>query len=331
MIISKTPYRISFFGGGTDLPAWYRENGGAVLSTTIDKYCYISCRNLPPFFEHKHRFVYSVIEDVVNVSDIRHPAIRGIFQWLDIQVGLEIHHDGDLPARSGLGSSSSFTVGLLNALRAHSNKYCAKASLAKDAIFVEQEVIGETVGSQDQVAAAYGGFNQITFGGDSEFVVKPVIMQPTMQRKLNEHLLLFFTGIQRFASQIEEAKLKRLGPNAHIMRRISQMVDEGLAILTSDTVDFDDFGRLLHEGWVAKSGLSPEVSSSPIDEAYQAARAEGALGGKLLGAGGGGFMLIFANPRYHQAITQRLAKFVHVPFEFENSGSTIALYQPSGL
>lgn len=331
MIISKTPYRISFFGGGTDFPAWYREHGGAVLSTTIDKYCYISCRNLPPFFEHKHRFVYSVIEDVVNVSDIKHPAIRGIFQWLDIQVGLEIHHDGDLPARSGLGSSSSFTVGLLNALRAHSNKYYSKASLAKDAIFVEQEVIGETVGSQDQVAAAYGGFNQITFGGDAEFSVKPVIMQPTMQRKLNEHLLLFFTGIQRFASQIEETKLKRLGPNAHIMRQISQMVDEGLAILTSDTVDFDDFGRLLHEGWLAKSNLSPEVSSSPIDEAYQAAREEGALGGKLLGAGGGGFMLIFADPRHHQAITQRLAKFVYVPFQFENSGSTIALYQPSGL
>ena len=331
MIISKTPYRISFFGGGTDFPAWYRENGGAVLSATIDKYCYISCRNLPPFFEHKHRFVYSVIEDIVNVSDINHPAIRGVFQWLDIQVGLEIHHDGDLPARSGLGSSSSFTVGLLNALRAHSNKYYSKASLAKDAIFVEQEVIGETVGSQDQVAAAYGGFNQITFGGSAEFIVKPVIMQPTMQRKLNDHLLLFFTGVQRFASQIEETKLKRLDPNARIMRRISQMVDEGLAILTSDTVDFDNFGRLLHEGWVAKSGLSPEVSSSLIDEAYRAARAEGALGGKLLGAGGGGFMLIFANPRYHQAITQRLAKFVHVPFEFENSGSTIALYQPSGL
>lgn len=331
MIISKTPYRISFFGGGTDFPAWYRENGGAVLSTTIDKYCYISCRNLPPFFEHKHRFVYSIIEDVVNVCDIKHPAIRGIFQWLDIQVGLEIHHDGDLPARSGLGSSSSFTVGLLNALRAHSNKYYSKASLAKDAIFVEQEVIGETVGSQDQVAAAYGGFNQITFGGGAEFIVKPVIMQPTMQRKLNDHLLLFFTGVQRFASQIEKTKLKRLGANAHIMRRISQMVDEGLAILTSDTVDFNDFGRLLHECWVAKSGLSSEVSSSQIDEAYRTALAEGALGGKLLGAGGGGFMLIFADPRYHQAITQRLAKFVHVPFEFENSGSTIALYQPSGL
>ena len=331
MIISKTPYRISFFGGGTDFPSWYSENGGAVLSTTIDKYCYISCRNLPPFFEHKHRFVYSIIEDVGDVEDIKHPAIKGIFQWLDIQIGLEIHHDGDLPARSGLGSSSSFTVGLLNALRAHSNKYYSKTSLAKDAIFVEQKVIGETVGSQDQVAAAYGGFNQITFGGDAEFIVKPVIMQPRMQRKLNEHLLLFFTGIQRFASQIEETKLKKLGQNANIMRRISQMVDEGLSILTSDKVDFDDFGRLLHEGWVAKSSLSPEVSSSPIDAAYQAARAEGALGGKLLGAGGGGFMLIFADPKHHQAIIHRLAKFVHVPFEFENSGSTIALYQPSGL
>jgi len=220
---------------------------------------------------------------------------------------------------------------LLNALRAHSNRYYAKESLARDAIFVEQEVIGETVGSQDQVAVAYGGLNHISFGGDSEFIVKPVIMQPKTQQRLNDHLLPFFTGIQRSASSIEESKLQKLAVNANAMHQIRQMVDAGLALLTAEKVDFDDFGKLLHEGWLTKRGLSSEVSSGCIDEAYQAALAEGALGGKLLGAGGGGFMLIFARPENQSAIVQRLNKFVHVPFEFEKSGSTIALYQPSGL
>ena len=331
MIISKTPYRISFFGGGTDFPHWYKEYGGAVLSTTIDKYCYISCRRLPPFFAHKHRFVYSIIEDVVALSEVKHPAIRGILQWLDIQEGLEIHHDGDLPARSGLGSSSSFTVGLLHVLSAYRNVYYSKADLARDAIHCEQNVIGEVVGSQDQVAAAYGGFNHITFGDNPEFLVKPVMMAPENENKLNDNLLLFFTGIQRTAGDIEAEKLEKLKKNASSMRLINEAVNEALSMLVSKNLNMESFGKLMHESWLIKRSLSNGVSNYRIDQAYEKARSLGAIGGKILGAGGGGFMLLFAHPSKHKSIVEELKPYVHVPFQFEKNGSTIALYQPGGL
>ena len=331
MIISKTPYRISFFGGGSDFPEWYREHGGAVLSTTIDKYCFISCRHLPPFFKHRHRIVYSAIEDVVNISDIKHPSVRGVLEWLELDTGFEIHHDGDLPARSGLGSSSAFTVGLLNVLRAQQNGRYEKKSLAKDAIYVEQQVIGEVVGSQDQVAVAFGGLNHITFGRDPEFDVSPVVMSPENKKSLNDHMLLFFTGIQRFASSIEEEKVGKMKQNKANIRDIQQQVNAGLEILHSKNFNVEDFGKLLHEGWQLKRSLSKNVSNAMIDEAYQKAIDCGALGGKILGAGGGGFMLVFAAPQHHASIIEQLGSFVHVPFKFESSGSSIALYQPDGL
>ena len=331
MIISKTPYRISFFGGGTDFPVWYREHGGSVLSTTIDKYCYISCRNLPPFFEHKHRIVYSLIENVKSISDIKHPAVRGIFEWLGIESGLEIHHDGDLPARSGLGSSSSFTVGLLNALRAHQHGRYSKQKLAEDAIHIEQNVIGEVVGSQDQVAAAYGGFNHIRFGKEPEFEVHPIVTAPETLNILDRHMMLFFTGIQRFASTIEQEKISRINDNTAELDRLSHLVGDGLEVLHSSNFIVEDFGSILHESWQIKRELSTNVSNDLIDEAYQNALDCGAIGGKILGAGGGGFMLIFAPPEKQPQIIERLSSFVHVPFRFEKGGATIAMYQPAGL
>jgi len=331
LIISKTPYRISFFGGGTDFPVWYRQHGGSVLSTTIDKYCYISCRNLPPFFEHKHRIVYSLIENVESISEIKHPAVRGIFEWLGIESGLEIHHDGDLPARSGLGSSSSFTVGLLNALRAHQHGRYSKQKLAGDAIHIEQNVIGEVVGSQDQVAAAYGGFNHIKFGKEPEFEVHPVVTTPEKLSVLNGYMMLFFTGVQRFACTIEQEKISRINDNTAQLDRLSQMVTDGLEVLHSSNFIVEDFGSILHESWQIKRELSTNVSNDLIDEGYQNALDCGAIGGKILGAGGGGFMLIFASPEKHHQIIERLSSFVHVPFRFENRGATIAMYQPAGL
>jgi len=331
LIISKTPYRISFLGGGTDFPLWYQKHGGAVLSTTIDKYCYISCRNLPPFFEHKHRIVYSLNENVKDVSEIKHPAVRGVFEWLGIEHGLEIHHDGDLPARSGLGSSSSFTVGLLNALRAHNHGRYTKRKLAEDAIHVEQTVIGEVVGSQDQIAAAFGGFNHIKFSKETEFEVQPIVAAPERLKFLEEHMLLFFTGIQRFASSIEKEKIGRIKDNHTQLTMLSDMVSHGLDVLNSNNFIVEDFGLILHDSWQVKRELSSNVSNDIIDEAYQSALDCGAIGGKILGAGGGGFLLIFVSPDKQAKIIKRLSPFVHVPFRFEKMGSSIAMYQPTGL
>ncbi|WP_205470447.1 hypothetical protein [Breoghania sp. L-A4] len=294
MIITKTPFRISFFGGGTDYPDWYKQHGGAVLATSIDKYCYISCRKLPPFFDHKHRIVYSKIENVKSCAEIVHPAVRGVFEWLDVEDGLEVHHDGDLPARSGLGSSSSFTVGLIHAIKALRGRSVAKEELARNAIHVEQSVIGENVGSQDQVTTAYGGFNRVDFHRSGEIVVAPVVFPNERRAALNDHLLLFFTGVTRVASEIAENQIKNLDSRRSELDAMRAMVDEGMSILGADGTDLDAFGRLLHEGWSLKRRLSDKVSTPQIDAYYEAAREAGALGGKLLGAGGGGFLLVFA-------------------------------------
>jgi D-glycero-alpha-D-manno-heptose-7-phosphate kinase len=331
MIITRTPFRISFLGGGTDYPLWYREHGGAVLATTINKYCHISCRHLPPFFEHKHRIVYSAIENVVDVADIKHPAVRAVLQWAGCTDGLEIHHDGDLPARSGIGSSSSFTVGLIHALAALNGRYVTKEELAQSAIHVEQNLIKEHVGSQDQVSAAFGGFNRIDFTPDDAFAVTPIILPPERLREFHSHLLLFFTGVSRIASDAAKATIAQLKARETELHRMRQMVDEAIELLRNERNAMNAFGRLLHDGWLHKRSLSDKVSTQEINHLYEEALRAGATGGKLLGAGGGGFLLLFADPALHPRVRERLKHLIHVPFEFENSGSRVVLYQPNGL
>jgi D-glycero-alpha-D-manno-heptose-7-phosphate kinase len=331
VIITRTPYRVSFFGGGTDYPGWFSEHGGAVLATAIDKYCYITCRRLPPFFQHKHRIVYSVIENVSSIQDIQHPAVRATLELAQITDGLEIHHDGDLPARSGLGSSSSFTVGLVHALDALRGTMTNRHQLAKTAIHIEQDLLKENVGSQDQILAAYGGLNYIEFRPDGSFDVVPVIVPQERKAELTAHLMLCFTGFSRFASEVAKSQLDNLVAKQQQLKRMRQMVDEGLKIVANSSVPIQMFGELLHEAWQNKRSLSNMVTTPQIDEIYEAARDAGAIGGKLLGAGGGGFMLLFAKPECHAAIRERLKTLIHVPFEFEESGSRVVLYQPNGL
>lgn len=333
MIISRTPFRISFFGGGTDYPAWFREHGGAVVATTIDKYCYISCRYLPPFFEYKSRILYSKVEMVDHNHQIEHPAVKGVLKELKIKDGVEIHHDGDLPARTGLGSSSSFVVGLINAVAALKNRMPDKMQLARDAIHIEQRVLKENVGCQDQTIAAVGGLKRIAFNRDGSIHVDPVVVSEERLEELQDHLLLYFTGFSRIASLVVAQQLERMKDRRHKrdshtkLTRMHKMVDESINILTGGG-DLAPFGRLLDESWRLKRSLSPKVSSPAIDDIYAAAKSAGALGGKLLGAGGGGFMLLFAKPKRHERIKERLKNLLHVPFRFENEGSRIILYQP---
>lgn len=331
MIISRTPFRVSFFGGGTDYPAWFSEHGGSVLATTIDKYCYISVRKLPPFFEHRFRVVYSVVENVREPREIRHPAVRGVLDWMNVTTGLEIHHDGDLPARSGLGSSSAFTVGLINALHALEGRRRSQDALAKEAIHVEQTVIGETVGSQDQISAAVGGFNHIVFGRDGAHRVHPMIIPRERVTALEDHLLLLFTGISRTAADLAAAVIDNLSRRTRELHAMQAMVAPAIEILASPTADLADFGRLLHEAWQIKKTLADRVSNQTVDDLYDAAREAGAIGGKLLGAGGGGFLLLFVRPEDRARVRERLRALIDVPFRFESSGSQIVLYQPDGL
>lgn len=330
MIISRTPFRISFFGGGTDYPAWYKNNKGAVLSTTIDKYCYISCRRLPPFFEYKHRIVYSKSEHVNKIDEIVHPAVREVFRFMRIKEGLEIHHDGDLPARSGLGSSSSFTVGLLHALYALQGKIVTKKKLSGDAIFVEQEMIKENVGSQDQVSVAFGGFNKIEFEGDHNILVTPITLKPERLRELESHLMLFFTGMTRMASDIAGHKISQIPKKHAELKEMHRMVDEAIGIL-NDGARITAFGDLLHKAWRIKKSLSEKISNPAIDGIYKTAMNAGARGGKILGAGGGGFVLLFAEPKKQKQIQHALRKLLHVPFRFDKTGSQIIYYSESGV
>jgi D-glycero-alpha-D-manno-heptose-7-phosphate kinase len=327
LIISRTPYRISFFGGGTDYPAWYRKHGGAVLAASIDKYCYLSCRFLPPFFEHRIRVVYSKIENCQGIDDVSHPAVREILRFLRFERGAEIHHDGDLPARSGIGSSSSFCVGLLHALHALQGRMPSKRQLALESIHLEQEVLREAVGSQDQVTAAYGGFNHVLFHKNGEITVRPLTLAPARLRLLNDHLLLFFTGVRRTSSEVAQLHVQNLESNRRALRILKDLVDEALSVLEGGQ-DLHAFGELLHEAWLAKRSLSAAVSSSEFDELYQSALGAGAVGGKLTGAGGGGFLLLFAPPDRHEVLRQKLARLIHVPFRFEFSGSQIIFYDP---
>jgi D-glycero-alpha-D-manno-heptose-7-phosphate kinase len=327
MIISRTPFRMSFFGGGTDYPAWSREHGGAVLATTINKYCYISARYLPPFFAYRSRILYSKVEMVERNEQIEHPAVRAVLAHYGIDEGMEIHHDGDLPARTGLGSSSSFAVGILHALSALKKVSSTKMQLAREAIHIEQEVLKENVGCQDQVIAALGGFQRIDFAPDGGIsATDPRVSRERLQ-ELQSHILLYFTGFSRIASLIVKEQLKNIPDKKSELSRMREMVDEAQAILRAPG-GLARFGALLDESWKLKRGLSSQVSTPAIDEIYEAARSAGALGGKLLGAGGGGFLMFFVRPEDQPRVKERLKKLLLVPIKFETEGSHIILDQP---
>ena len=324
MIISRTPYRISFFGGGTDYPGWYLTHGGQVLSTTIDKYLYISCRYLPPFFGHRLRLVYSQIEVCQDSSELDHPSAREVLKFLGIENGLEIHYDGDLPGRSGLGSSSSFTVGLLNALYAYQGQMISPHRLATESIHIEQDLIGETVGSQDQTNVAHGGLNRIQFKQDGDIVVDPITIGGDRLQALDDCLMLFYTGISRTAEKVAKSYAEDIQAKEKQLIRMHAMVNEAVELIANG--DLDDFGRLLNEAWQEKRSLSKLVSNLQVDEIYASAKSAGALGGKLSGAGGGGFFLLYV-PLDNQAdVKQELSHLLHVPFRFESRGSQIIFY-----
>ena len=327
MVISRTPFRISLFGGGTDYPGWYREHGGAVLGMAIDKYCYITCRYLPPFFEHRLRLVYSRMENCHTVAEIQHPSVRAVLGMLNLDRGLEIHHDADLPARSGMGSSSAFTVGLLHALYALLGRFSSKTQLACDAIHVEQDLLGETVGAQDQVLASFGGFNFVEFKRDGSFRVEPLTVANDRLKELTASLMLFYTGLRRTASEVAASYVPSLNARAAQLTRLRRMVDEGIAAL-SGSGSLDAFGSLLDEAWHLKRSLSGAVSNSTLDQIYEEARRAGATGGKLLGAGGGGFMLFHVPPQFQDRVQEKLRDLIWVPFQLDSGGSQIIFYSP---
>ena len=328
MITTRTPYRVSFFGGGTDYPAWYRKEGGAVLSTTIDKYCYISCRYLPPFFQIRHRIVWSHIETVNTISEILHPAVREGLRYLgfDDSVGIEIHHQGDLPARSGIGSSSTFSVGLIKALTALRGQMIGKHDLALKALHLEQNILKEHVGSQDQVAAAYGGLNVIRFLPNDNIHVEPLTIAKERVRQLENNLLLFYTGSSRLGGEIAAQVIANLADKSAQLRQLCQMVDQAAAILMGNG-SLDDFGRVLHETWMIKRGIANGVTNNSVDDIYQTALKHGALGGKLLGAGSKGFMLFYVPSEKQHALMQALPHFLWVPVQFDWEGSTTIYYE----
>lgn len=328
MIITSTPLRISFFGGGTDYPVWYREHGGAVLATAIDKRCYITCRRLPPFFEYHSRVSYSKVENVSANQLIEHPSVRGCLQYLGIDDGVEIHHVADLPARTGLGTSSAFTVGLLLGLYALKSQMRDKHSLASDAIFVEQELLKEAVGAQDQVCAAYGGFNRIDFLPDGRIHVTQMLLPKARQVELEQNLALFFTGFSRTASEVAQEQIRETGKRHNELKAMLELVDEAQAIIQDTKRPLDDFGRLLDQTWKLKRSLTNRISNNQIDEIYQAGLEEGALGGKLLGAGAGGFMLFYVPPERRAALRKRLQKLLCVPFSFSDRGSYVVVNEP---
>jgi D-glycero-alpha-D-manno-heptose-7-phosphate kinase len=321
MIASRTPFRVSLFGGGTDYPAWYNENGGAAIGFSINKYCYIFLRNLPGYFDHQYRIVYSKTEITKSVRDIKHPAVRNILQTSGIGHGLELLHDGEVPARSGLGTSSAFTVGLLNAVHALKGQRVDKATLANEAIHMEQVVIGESVGSQDQLWAAHGGMNRIDFHGPGAWSVRPLSLPTGRAKALIDHLLLVYTGGPRIAASIATHQIVNVSRNGPALRAMHAMVDEADAILRSESAHLSDIGRMLHEAWRLKRGLAKEVSTPTLEETYETALEAGALGGKVLGAGGGGFMLFFVPPEKRRAVLARLTRHLIVDIDVDWEGS----------
>ena len=329
MIISRTPLRISFFGGGTDYPAWYLKEGGAVLSTTIDKYIYIPCRYVPPFFETRHSIVWAKMENVLKIDEIEHPAIRTALRYLGFNddFGVDIRYQGDIPSRSGMGSSSAFVVGLLNALKALNGERMSKHQLALTAIHLEQNILNEAVGAQDQVATAYGGLNFIEFLRGGEICVQPVILPQDRMHQLDDCLMLFYSGISRFSSEIAAQVVANIPTKSDSLNRMRNLVDDATKVLSGDH-SLDDFGALLHDTWVLKRGLSNRVSNDTIDGIYERARKAGALGGKLLGAGESGFMLFYVPQDRREAVLHTLKDLLHVPFKLSPQGSSIIHYDP---
>lgn len=326
MIITKTPFRMSFFGGGTDIPSFFNEHGGSVISTTFDKFCYVNVRHLPPFMPYMSELVHSKIERVNDFEEIEHPLIREAMRLHDIHE-IRLTYEGDLPARTGLGTSSTFAVGMLNAFCALKGKYMSKEMLAKEAIMLERNILKEKGGWQDQIAAAYGGLNRIDFK-EGKFNVRPVIINPERKKKLDENLMLFYTGIQRFSSDIQANTFAKPKDKTNELLDMLALVDEAEKVLVDKNVDLNEFGRLLDLTWKLKRGTGNKVSSSSIDSIYDRAIKAGAIGGKLLGAGGGGFLLFYVEKDKQDAVKRALEELMVVPFSFEDEGATIIHYNP---
>lgn len=325
MIITRTPFRISFFGGGTDFPAFYQKHGGAVISATINKYCYIMTRELPPFFDYKYRIRYTTREEVSSIGEIKHPVVREILAQMKLPYGIEMVHTSDIPAMSGIGSSSAFTVGFLQGINALSGKMTTKRQLASWAIEIEQGRLKENVGSQDQIAVSFGGLNHIEFKADGSYFVTPITIPPERIIKLQESCMLFFTGFTRYSSDIQAKQVRNIPKNTAELLEMKAIVSEALGVLNSNA-DLEHFGTLLDHSWKLKRALSDSVSNPDIDSFYEAAKKAGATGGKILGAGGGGFLLIFAAPGKQSAVRAALKKLLFVPFCFESIGSQITMY-----
>ncbi len=327
MIITKTPFRMSFLGGGTDMEEYFKENGGAVISTTIDKYCYVNVRHLPRFFDYSTELSYSKIERVNSVENIQHPAIREAMKLLDMHE-IRLTYEADLPARSGLGTSSSFAVGMLNAFYALKGKYADKRKLASEAIYLERILCNESGGWQDQIAASYGGLNRINFSADG-FEVFPIIISPQRKKQLNDNLLMFFTGFTRFSSEVQKANnMDKTENRVILLKKMYELVDEAEHILVNQTRNLDDFGRLLHTTWQLKKQTGAAVSTENIDDLYEKGIAAGALGGKLLGAGGGGFLVFYVQPHKQQAVKEAMRDLLYIPFKFEDGGTQVIYYSP---
>ena len=327
MIITRTPFRMSFFGGGTDMKDFFTEHGGAVISTTFDNYCYVIVRHLPRFFDYSTELSYSKIERVTSIDDIEHPAIRNAMKMLDMHE-LRLTYEADLPARSGLGTSSSFAVGMLNAFYALKGKYADKKKLADDAIYLERVLCNEAGGWQDQIAASFGGFNRINFNKDGTYDVYPLIIHPDRKKQLDDNLLMFFTGFTRFSSDMQKANAKGYHDKTKQLLEMLDLVDQAQEILTDKNSDLDDFGRLLDHTWKLKRQTGGAITTSSIDALYQRGIDAGALGGKLLGAGGGGFLVFYVQPEKKQAVKEAMKDLLYVPFHFEDGGTRVIHYTP---
>lgn len=327
MIITKTPFRMSFFGGGTDMEEYFTKNGGAVISTTFDKYCYVNVRHLPRFFDYSSEISYSKTERVTDVDDIQHPAVREAMKMLDMQE-IRLTYEADLPARSGLGTSSSFAVGMLNAFYALKGRYADKKKLADEAIYLERVLCNEAGGWQDQIAASYGGFNRINFGPDG-YEVLPIIISPDRKRQLNNNLMMYFTGFTRFSSDVQKVNnVSGTEDKRKKLKKMYELVDEAETILTDNSRDLNDFGRLLDTTWKLKKGTGAAISTDGIDELYEKGIAAGALGGKLLGAGGGGFLVFYVQPGKQESVMEAMKELMYIPFKFENGGTRVIHYSP---
>lgn len=327
MIITKTPFRMSFFGGGTDMESFFRKYGGAVLSTTFDKYCYVTVRHLPRFFDYSTELSYAKTERVTDVEDIDHPAIRNAMKMLDIHE-IRLTYEADLPARSGLGTSSSFAVGMLNAFYCLKGKYVDKKRLADEAIYLERELCQEAGGWQDQIAASFGGMNRIEFNKDGTYDVRPIIIHPEKKKQLNDNLIMFFTGFTRFSSEMQKANKDGYEVKIEQLQEMYILVDEAEAVLENKHSDLDDFGRLLDKTWRLKRQTGGAITTNSIDVLYEKGKTAGALGGKLLGAGGGGFLVFYVQPEKREVVMEAMKDLLYVPFRFEDGGTSVIHYSP---